>query len=83
MAVDKSPTRPTVPDVLPFIRSIYARNVAGCCLHVVTDDYNVDDDFVEHSIERARELGHADCLKAAEMLAAMTTTQRLKASRRK
>lgn len=78
MAIDKPRDRPTVPDVLPLVRAIYERpdGICGCCLHIVTDDGNVDQDCADYCVTYARERGHADCLKAAEMLAAMTMTQR-------
>lgn len=71
-----SPNRPRVPDVLPLVRAIYERHCAGCCLHVVTDDGNVEQCMADACVEYARERGHVDCLQAAEMLAAMTPTQR-------
>jgi hypothetical protein len=81
MAVDKPRDRPTVPDVLPLVRSIYTRHCAGCCLHILTDDCNVDDDSAAFCLETARERGHAECITAAEMLVQMTTTQRRKVYR--
>lgn len=76
MAVDKPRNRPTVPDVLPLVREIYERHCAGCCLHIVTDDGNVEQHSAESCVEWAREQGHEDCLRAAEILAQMTPTQR-------
>lgn len=70
--------RPTVPDVLPLVRAVYARHAAGCCLHILTDDGNVDDAHADFCLAAARERGHADCLSAALMLVAMTKTQRAK-----
>ncbi len=77
---DKPHDRPTLPDLAPFVKSIYTRHCAGCCLHIVLDDTNVADGHVEFCLEKARERGHADCITAAEMLLAMTTTQRRKAA---
>jgi hypothetical protein len=80
---DKPRDRPTVPDVLPLIRAIYARpdGASGCCLHIVTDDFNCEQDNIDYCLAYARERGHTDCIQAAEMLAAMTITQRSKAVR--
>ncbi len=78
MAVNKPRDRPTVPDVLPLVRQIYERHAAGCCLHIVTDDGNVEQDHVEFCVRQAQSEHHTDCLAAAEMLAAMTETQRRK-----
>lgn len=76
-------TKPTVPEVLPLAQALYrtARGACGCCLHAVLDDGNVNNDSVEWSAKRAREVGHADCLTLAELLLRMTRTQRLKISK--
>lgn len=73
--------KPTVLDVLPLVRAIYKRHVTGCCLHILTDDGNVENQDAQFCLEQARASGHADCLAAAELLAQMTKTQRLKVSR--
>jgi len=79
----KTIARPTVPDVIPYLRSIYARHSAGCCLHILLDDGNVRQADAEFCLAQARDRGHADCLAAAELLVRMTRTQRLKAGRRR
>lgn len=76
MAIDKPRDRPNVPDALPLVRAVYKRHCAGCCLHIVTDDCNVEQDDAEFCLAQARELGHTDCLAAATMLVQMTPTQR-------
>lgn len=75
--------KPTVPEVAPLVRALYARwgGGAGCCLHVVLDDGNVEDSFVDHCIESARELGHGDCLLLGYLLRDMSKTQRIKLGR--
>ena len=70
--------KPTVPEVLPLVQTIYARHCAGCCLHIVLDDGNVDDDEVQFCLDRAVTAGHADCQRCAELLVRMSKTQRLK-----
>lgn len=82
MAIDKPRDRPTVPDVLPLVQAVYRRHCAGCCLHIVTDDCNVDQDSADYCLQRAQEQGHADCLAAAELLVQMTETQRRKVYKR-
>jgi len=77
----KATDRPTVPDVLPLVREIYKSHAAGCCLHILTDDGNVADDHAEFCLKTAREEGHLVCQRAAEMLVAMTRTQRLRVYR--
>lgn len=70
--------RPTVPEVLPLVHALYAtaHGAVGCCLHVVLDDANCDDGNAQHCLERARLLGHYDCIVLAEQIVRMTRTQR-------
>lgn len=74
----KAADRPTVPDVMPYVQSVYRRHAAGCCLHVLTDDGNVGDSTADFISETAVASGHADCIRAASMLRQMTRTQRTK-----
>jgi hypothetical protein len=75
---DKSPDRPTVPEVLPLIRELFRREDGffGGALHCELIDGNLEDWFFRHSMQEARAIG--DDLKAtiAEAMLAMTTTQR-------
>lgn len=75
--------KPTLPEVLPLIRAVYGREGGGggCCLHILTEDGNVENSHVHFCLERAREQNHADCIAAAEMLLKMTKTQRTKVYR--
>lgn len=70
--------KPTLPEVLPLVRAVYQRHVAGCCLHILTDDGNVGDDDAQFCLNKARDSNHADCIAAAEMLVRMSRTQRRK-----
>ena len=72
------PNRPTVAMALPLARQIYERHCAGCCLHVVLDDGNLDDECVRLTIASAE---HGDCRELAAMLLLMSRTQRAKLSR--
>lgn len=76
----EGPAKPTVPEVLPSVRALYASpgGGAGCCLHIVLDDTNVDDDCVDYCIYYATENGHEQCLALARVLRRMSKTQRLK-----
>jgi hypothetical protein len=76
MAINKPRDRPTVPQVLPLVNAVYERHCAGCCLHILTDDCNVEDDHADYCLTQARERDHADCIAAAELLVRMTETQR-------
>lgn len=77
--VRRNPDRPKVPDLVPLIAAIYARNGAGCCLHVITDDGNYE--CVPWALENM-DPTHADCREALEMMAQMTESQIARASRR-
>lgn len=72
--------RPTVPEVLPMVREIYAMpgGGAGHCLHVVLDDNNVGDDSVRYALEEAVRAQCSRCVQVATLLLQMTKTQRLK-----
>ncbi len=71
-------TRPTVSEVLPLVNAVYHRHCAGCCLHILTDDGNVEDGHAKFCLKQAQEQGHADCLAAAGKLMLMSKTQRRK-----
>lgn len=60
------------------LKAIYVAHCAGCCLHVVADDGNVEQDTMDWTLNYAREQGHPACIAAAELLARMTQTQRAK-----
>jgi hypothetical protein len=74
--------RPTVPEVLPLVRALYAREggSVGCCLHIVLEDGNFEDGNVQHCYEYAIERGHEDCRVLAGILLLMSKTQRKKLS---
>lgn len=76
------PTAPTVPEVLPLVRALYASEHGGCggCLHVVLEDGNVGDGHVDHCIEWARESGCTQCEALGLLLQQMSRTQRRKLS---
>lgn len=78
----RDPDRPKVPDLVPLIRAVYARENggAGCCLHVVTDDGNYGS--VEFAASYARENGHPECIAAALMMSMMTYSQIKRATER-
>ena len=58
--------------------ALYMRHPAGCCLHIVLDDGNVDTSSVEFCVNYATKEGHPDCLYLANLLLQMSRTQRLK-----
>jgi hypothetical protein len=76
--------KPTVPEVLPLVRAIYARHPAGCCWHIVLDDGNIDDDSVRWCVENL--LRHeclddpdgGECLLLGLYMPLLSKTQRRK-----
>ena len=74
--------KPTVPEVLPLVRELYATNSVGCCLHIVLDDGNVNDIHVQACADSARERGHPKCEALARKLLEMSPTQRRKLGNR-
>lgn len=70
--------KPTVPEILPLVRQIYARSPLGCCLHIVLDDGNIQGSHVRFCLGQAIERGHLDCERVASALLLMSRTQRTK-----
>ena len=70
--------KPAIPQALPLVRAVYRRHAAGCCLHILTDDGNVEHTDAHFCLDLARREGHSDCIAAAEMLVRMSRTQRRK-----
>jgi hypothetical protein len=74
---------PTVAEALVLARHIYQRHSAGCCLHIVLDDGNLEDDDVRFCIKQAAR-ADAECQKSqdgwcgklGEMLLPMSMAQR-------
>lgn len=72
-------TKPTIPEVLPLVRDYCAKHGGGgISLHVVLDDCNVEDVFVEGAIEDAQERRDEDAEAIAKLLLRMSKTQRRK-----
>lgn len=66
---------------VPLIQTIYDRNSVGCCLHVVTDDGNIDDASVDWCLQYAIERDCDECAQCAQVLRSMSPTARRKAIR--
>ena len=65
----------TVPQVLPSVNELYQHSATGCCLHIVLDDYNVDDNDVQFCLKVADEKLHLDCFMLGFILLSMSKTQ--------
>lgn len=74
--------KPTIPEVLPLVKAWYAKpgNACGGLFHVMLDDGNHEKLWANKALDAARELGDKDAIALAELLAAMSPTQRLKLS---
>lgn len=72
--------KPTVPEVLPMVNKLYRSHFTGCCLHIVLDDYNIEDGYVEFCIDGAVKIDHENCAILGGILLRMSNTQRLKLS---
>lgn len=72
--------KPTVPEVLPIVRAYYAKpgNLCGGSLHIVIDDGNIEDSHVRLCRAWAGKRGDADGVALADLLLAMSKTQRRK-----
>lgn len=49
-----------------------------CCLHVVTGDWNLEDEHVSWCLSEAEKRQCAKCIKAATMLRGMTLAERVR-----
>lgn len=74
--------KPECPEVVPLVREYYSQlgNGAGGSLHVVLDDNNVEDSFVDGAIGHALSMGDIDGMALAAVLRMMSKTQRYKLS---
>ena len=63
-------------DVAPLVDRLYKRHSAGCCLHVVLDDDNCEDDDVDFCIGKAKERGCWECYAIGLILRSMSEEDR-------
>lgn len=77
--------KPTIPEVHPLVQAWYRRpeNGAGGMFHVILEDSNQEQRHADTALATARESGDAEAIHLAELLAAMSPTQRLKLSQLK
>lgn len=69
---------PNIRTLQPLAQLIYNRHSGGCCLHIVLDDGNVDNDHVEFCLKEASVNEHQDCFALAVLLRECSRTQRIK-----
>lgn len=74
--------KPNVPEALPWVRSLYRRDVVGCCWHSVLSDRNVEDALVmiiaQDVLSGVRGCSAEACRELARLLPRMSRTQRRK-----
>ena len=77
--------KPSIIEVMPLVKALYERweGGAGCCLHILLDDDNIDDDSAVFCLNNAIESRHADCEQLARLICRMSWTQRRVLCRRK
>jgi hypothetical protein len=59
-----------------LIDELYEDNCVGCCMHIVTDDFNIEDEHVQFCIDYAKRKNHALCLEIGERLLELTEEER-------
>lgn len=74
--------KPTIPDVLPLVKAWYAKPGNGCggLFHIILEDGNHEQIWADKALEQARAANDLDAIQLAELLVAMSKTQRLKLS---
>ena len=70
--------KPTVPDVVPLFAAFYQMFPTWGVLHIVLDDGNVENHFIESCIAQAEETGDEVGALLGRTLLKMSKTQRLK-----
>lgn len=75
--------KPTIPQVLPFVKAWYARPGNGCggMFHVILEDGNNEQHWADKALLDAQASGDMEAVLLASLLVAMSPTQRLKLSR--
>ncbi len=71
----------TVPEVIDRFAAYYEKHITWGSLHIVLDDFNIDNGSVEFCIKYAEEKGDAEGLELAKILLQMSPTQRKKIGR--
>lgn len=75
---DKPRQRPSTPDVIAAAKAYYQQpgNICGGSLHIVLDDHNLEDCHIIYCRDYAKDRGDDDGVILAQLLLAMTGTQR-------
>lgn len=65
-------------ELLARFKAYFTKNSSWGCLHIVLDDFNVDDNSVLYCVKVARESGDVEGEALAGLLLEMSKTQRKK-----
>jgi len=70
----------TIPEVIPLFKEYLSKpgNGVGGSLHIVTDDFNVEDCHIQYCIDYAKQKGENEAVKLGDFLLHMSKTQRKK-----
>lgn len=66
----------TDEELLGAIEDLYSVNCAGCCLHIVLDDHNLEDGHVDFCIRYASSREHEGCREIGNALRERTFEHR-------
>lgn len=65
-----------IPVVETLTRLIYEHHGAGCCMHITTDDGNIEDVHVQHCLKIAVTAEHMHCIALASLLLTIPESMR-------
>lgn len=65
-----------ISEAIKLKKELYRKHPLGCCLHIVLDDGNLEDDDVRHCIGYALNREHSGCLYLAELLLELNEEER-------
>lgn len=79
-AADMSPEDELLAAMIPVVevlqRLIYEQHAAGCCMHITTDDGNIEDDHVRYCFDTAVRADHFHCASLAALLLTIPESMR-------
>ena len=76
MGYDRSLLKAMIPIVEVLTGLIYDQHSAGCCMHIVTDDGNIEDEHVRFCHTQAVRADHFHCAALAALLLTIPESMR-------
>lgn len=74
--------QPLPPEMIERLRAYHEKHIVWGSLHIVMDDFNVDDDHVRWCIAQAQREGDIEGAELGRALLTQSRSQRLKLARR-